>query len=214
MIERKIVRVRLIEDMLGTVPKDKEVYATYIETKKPETETEDETETVDNAMELEEKGWTGFHSDDTGLFIYDYMVKGFVRYAGNVLKETIQNPLKSKKDKPAYGIQALRSKLTDFFFVYPRRIHLGKTEPDGSLERPLRSITAKGPRTSLARSDTIVAGTEFEFEYELLKHKEIKHETIAELLAYGERQGLGQWRNAGYGRFEVVSISEGSEGGV
>jgi len=208
MVTRKVVRVRLTEDMLGTVPKDKEVYASYIETKKPETQTEDETETVDDAMELEEKGWTGFHSDETGLFIYDYMVKGFVRYAGNVLRESIQNPSTSTKKKPAYGITALKQRLTDFFFVYPRRIHLGKTEPDGSIERPLRSMTTKGPRTSLARSDTIAAGTEFEFEYELLKCKTLTHETIAEILAYGERQGLGQWRNAGYGRFEVISITD------
>ena len=65
------MKIKLLEPMLGTVAKDPDVYRTYIESKKPETETEDEYLTVEK---IEEKGWTGFHSDENGLFIYNYMV--------------------------------------------------------------------------------------------------------------------------------------------
>jgi hypothetical protein len=184
------VTIRLITPMLGTVPKDKEVYSTYIESKRPETGADIEAKTI---QETEEKGWTGFHSDENGLFVYDYFVKGFIRYAGNVLKDELK-------------IKALKSKLTDFLFVQPRRIYLGKTKPDGVLERPLRAQTMQGPRVTLARSDYVDEGTEIKFDILLLNHKEITVEKISMILDYGKLQGLGQFRNGGYGRFEVVEI--------
>ena len=51
------VKIKLLTEMLGTVTKDPEVYKTYIESKKPETQNgEKEYLTVDK---IEEKGWTG-----------------------------------------------------------------------------------------------------------------------------------------------------------
>jgi hypothetical protein len=174
--------------MLGTVTKDPEVYKTYIESKKPETITEDEYLTVEK---IEEKGWTGFHKDENGLFIYEYMVKGFLKQAGNVLKDVVK-------------IKALRSKLDDYIFISPRRLYLGKQEPDGVIERPLRAMTMMGPRVTLARSDYVSAGTSVSFEIVLVPHKEVKWEVIDTLFEYGKLSGLGQFRNGGYGRFIVV----------
>jgi hypothetical protein len=182
------VTIRLITPMLGTVPMNQSVYSTFIESKRAEVDGECEAETIE---EREEKGWTGFHSDENGLFIYDYVVKGFIRYAGNVLKDQLK-------------IKNLKSKLTDFLFVSPRRIHLNKAKPDGVLERPLRAQTMQGPRTTLARSDFVAEGAEIGFSVTLLDHPEVKEATVYEILEYGKLQGLGQFRNGGYGRFEVV----------
>jgi hypothetical protein len=182
------VKIKLLTEMLGTVTKDPEIYKTYIESKKPETQIENEYLTVDK---IEEKGWTGFHKDENGLFIYEYMIKGFLKAAGNVLKDIIK-------------IKALRSKIDDFVFIKPRRIYLSQSEADGVIERPLRAMTMQGPRVTLARSDYINAGKEIDFEITLIPHKEIKEETIERLLKHGELMGLGQFRNGGYGRFEVV----------
>lgn len=182
------VRIRLLTPMLGTVPKDKAVYSTYIAGKDPE-----RAEEVDSVEEIEEKGWTGFHKDESGLFVFDYFIKGFIKNAGNVLKEEVK-------------IKNLRSKLSDFLFVFPRKVSLGKQTPDGVLERPLRAQTAQGPRVTLARSDYIAEGTEISFTIKIIGHKEITIDKIKELLAYGELQGLGQFRNGGFGRFEVVEI--------
>lgn len=188
-METKKYSIKLVEDMLGTVTKDPDVYKTYIESKKPESlNGEDEYLTVEK---VEEKGWTGFHQDEKGLFIYNYMIKGFLKNAGNVLKDIVK-------------IKALKSKIDNYIFINPRRIYLGKDEPDGFLERPLRAMTAQGPRVTLARSDTINAGTVIEFEITLVPHKEIKWSIIDELLEYGKLMGLGQFRNGGYGQFEVV----------
>jgi hypothetical protein len=181
------ISIELTEPMLGTVPKSKEIYEKFIESKKP---TSIEDVEVVSVEELEEKGWTGFHKDDNGLFIYDYMVKGFIKYAGNVLKDEL-------------GIKNLKAKLTDYIFVFPRRIYLGKAEPDGVFERPLRAMTMQGPRVTLARSEYVAAGTKLSFQIGLLKHKELTIEKIMTIMDYGQLQGLGQFRNGGFGRFVV-----------
>ena len=87
--EKIDVTIRLIEPMLGTVAKDPKVYKRFIESKKPVEVKGDESSTVDqtNVEDLELRGWTGFHKDEKGLFIYDYVVKGFLKNAGNILKD-------------------------------------------------------------------------------------------------------------------------------
>ena len=98
--KEKIMRVKvtLITEMLGTIPKDKEIYSTYIESKKPTDEIENE---IDDVIEAEEKGWTGFHQDENGLYVMDYFIKGFLKHSANVQKEAV-------------GIKAFRAKITDF----------------------------------------------------------------------------------------------------
>jgi len=189
-MEKSIVTIELMTPMLGTVPKDKEVYATYIATKRELGVDEEEIETVE---ETEEKGWTGFHTDEKGLFVYDYLVKGFLKNAGNVLKDELK-------------IKNFKSKLSNYCFVFPRIIYLGVDKADGVLERPLRAQTQQGPRVALARSDYLKEGRRITFEIGLLKHKEVSMQTIKDLLSYGELQGLGQFRGGGYGRFRVVDF--------
>lgn len=180
------IKITLTEDMLGTVPKDAEIYATYIASKAPPSvDTIDEIESVEKT---EEKGWTGFHSDEKGLFIFDYMIRGFLKNAGNILKDELK-------------IKNLKSKIDNTIFVFPRKIHLGKDKPDGVCERPLRAMTMQGPRVTLARSDTVLAGTSFELTIEILPNKEITSEKIIQMLEYGKFCGLGQFRNGSYGRF-------------
>ena len=36
---------------------------------------------------MEERGWTGFHKDEQGSFIYNYTLKGFLCEAARTLKE-------------------------------------------------------------------------------------------------------------------------------
>ena len=189
MNEKKFT-VELITEMLGTVPKDPEVYKTYIESKKPETlNGEDEYLTVEK---IEQKGWTGFHSDDKGLFVYDYYIKGFFKHAGEVLARNEIN------------IKGIKSKIDDYLFIFPRRIYLGSKKADGVFERPLRGMTRLGPRVSLAKSDSIAEGKTLSFSVALLPHKELTWEVIDKLLEYGQLMGFGQFRNGGFGRFKVV----------
>lgn len=191
-IKKYAVKLTLTEKMLGTVPKDPEVYSSYIETKKPDDKKDQEFLTVEKT---EEKGWTGFHRNDDGLFIYDYMIRGFLKNAGNNLKDEI-------------GIKALKSKVDNFLFVFPREIPILKSddvtlvEPDGNTQRPLRAMTAQGPRVSVAKSDHIHTGRVIKCEFHVLKPKLFPLKVLKEILEYGKYCGLGQFRNGSYGRFD------------
>ena len=74
---------------------------------------------------------------------------GFLKESGNTLKDQL-------------GIRNLRSKIDQYIYILPRRIHFAK-KPDGVLERPLRAMTMQGPRVALTRSDMVKAGTRLEF---------------------------------------------------
>lgn len=193
----KTFNLRIMEDFLGTVPKDPSIYATYIASKAPETSGEEEVESCPQESEL--KGWTGFHADEQGIFIYDYMVKGFLKNAGNILKSKHQVDIKN-----------LQSKVNKHVFIFPRRLRFFNA--DGSmvreaqdvLERPVRITDKSGTRVAIVRSDVVKAGAIIRCEVEVLDNDEISMDTIDKLMEYGRYQGLGQWRNASYGRFEVV----------
>lgn len=192
------VTFELIEPIMGTVPKDPDIYRNYIAMKKNgkgelfipcDDMIEEETGTVPVA-DVEKSGWTGFHTDEKGCFLYNYAILGFLKEAGNILKEQL-------------GIKNLKSKIDQYVFVEPRRLYL-KEKPDGWLERPLRGMTMQGPRVTLVRSDYINEGTKFSARIRVLENKEIKEHVIREILDYGQYRGLGQFRNGSYGRFKYI----------
>lgn len=189
--QRKEYEIKLTTSMLGTVALSRDIWERYTKSKQPAPMPADDPEVAENIEEAMERGKTGFFKDDGGIFILEYMVKGFLKDSGNTLKDIL-------------GIKALKSKIDNFVFIHPRQIYLGKMEPDGEFERPIRVLTPLGPRVSIARSDYVNAGTILKFSITLLKHKEITWDTIATILGNGEYMGLGQFRNGGFGRFEIV----------
>ena len=191
------MKIVLLDQMLGTVPKDKDTYEKYIAPKAPIVQNGiDEVETVPEDT-TSTPGYTGFMEDDDGPFIFNYMIKGFLKEAGNTLKDVSQ-----------LNIKALRSKIDAFVFTGPRKIRLPK--PEGIVARSLRAQTAMGPRVTVVQSDYIPEGTLLECTITLLENKEIKEETLRAILDYGEFKGLGQFRNGSYGRFtyELTKIEE------
>lgn len=181
------LKVTLTEPLLGTQPQ-KDVAMDYLQGKAKDKgiAVEDENETLD---EIVEKGTTVFHKIDGKPIYYDYHVKGFLKESGQV-----QNPLR--------GVKNIRSKIDNFVFIEPRRIKL--VLPEGGeidfLERPLRAMTALGPRVTLARSEMVPAETKFECQIVILG-KIITEDIIRDLLNYGKFKGFGQWRGGSYGRF-------------
>ena len=183
-MEKRKVEFELLESMLGTVPKNKQLYQDWIASK-AENGVEDEVATVVDG----EKGLTGFHQDDVGIYVMDYFIKGFFKSTANAYKEILK-------------VKNMASKMTNFMFIFPRMICIGD-KPDGILERPLRAQTAQGPRVTLASSEYVDAGTRFSFFIGLIPHKEITWDRIEAIMDFGaEGIGLGQWRNASHGRFK------------
>lgn len=186
------VRIKLIDKLLGTIPKDRNIYKTYIASKSP---TPDDFAEAEDVAGTEEKGWTTFLKDDEGLYIMNYMILGFLKESGNFLKEQVK-------------VKNLRSKLENSVFIAPRHIHFGISEVHGCIERPLRGQTAQGQIISLLRSDYINEGWIIDFQITLIRNKEVDADVLKFLFEYGEFKGLGQFRNGSYGRFELVSFEE------
>jgi hypothetical protein len=117
------------------------------------------------------------------------MIRGFLKESAQMHKEL-------------RGVKQLRSKLDNYVFIEPRRIEL--VLPEGGkidfIERPLRAMTAQGPRVTLARSEVLPEGTKFECRIVVLKSP-ITEEILRDLLDYGRYKGFGQWRGGSYGRF-------------
>jgi hypothetical protein len=186
--------VRFVEPILGTQPQ-KDVATEFIQSKAREAglNVDDEIETL---PEMIEKGTTVFHRLDGKPLYYDYRVRGFLKASAR-----IQNG--------ADGVKALRSKVENSVFVFPRRIVLNVPEDSAVefLERPLRAQTMQGERVALARSEMLPAGTWFECELRVLGSV-ITEKILRALLDYGQYCGFGQWRNASYGRFKYDLVKQ------
>ena len=71
--------------------------------------------------------------------------------------------------------------------------------------------TMQGPRVILAYSERIHAGAEIEFTlkiYLLKRDDALDIDLIRSLFEYGNDMGIGQYRNGGFGQFEVVEFTK------
>jgi hypothetical protein len=78
--------------------------------------------------------------------------------------------------------------------------HEGSDVP-AYLQRSLRAETAKGPRVALAKSEQLPAGTKFRFVLLIDDKSPVTEDKLILLFDRGAMKGLGQWRNADYGKF-------------
>ena len=189
------VTLTLLEPMLGTVPKDPEVYASHIMTKAALTD-EQAAEELESVEHAEEKGWTGFHQVDGKPIIYDYVVKGFFKDACGMLRRVD----KSESSK----VRAYKKEIDGLVFITPRQIPI-RVNGDGMgvLERPLRAQTAQGERVTLARSDTVPAGAGVGVTLNA-PGGGIPGAAPRAGVGDGGDRGRCQGRNAGYGRFSYT----------
>ncbi len=201
------IKLTFIEPILGTVPKDKEIYRSYVQGKALkearkiglEIEADDIEDEIETIEELEEKGWTGFHQLDGQPILYNYVIKGFFKDACGMLRRA--------KGTKSSKTTAYKKIIDGLVFIEPRQMLLNLNGQEmGVLERPLRAQTAQGERVALARSDTCPPGTTLEFKVKVLG--QVTKAILTEWLEYGELRGLGQWRNASYGAFSYEILPE------
>jgi len=211
------IKVTLTEPMLGTKAANEDVFTDFIASKAPDDDKR--REELETAEHKEEAGTTVFHRHpDTGeLILWDYQVKGFLKEAADIIRQTKmvgkdpkgeeeaavdtpESPKGGSAKKKAGPWGNAKRKFDNHVFVFPRKISLGVKQPSGVIERPLRVDTMKGPRVSVARSEYVNAGISFVCDITLFGDV-VTEKMIKECLSYGLLKGLGQWRNAGNGRF-------------
>lgn len=246
-MEKRTYRLTGFTPILGSSPANSEVRTRYIlekeskmnlknlneEQKKAKTQAERERiqkkaeEEASFLREGEDDKITVFMSNPkTGsIMLLDYQVKGFIK--GSLESLTAQT-----------GIKAPRGKADKYVFVSPRYIEIcdrfgnpvksisehntreassNTINSDEIFERPLRAMTMKGERVSLAASEQILDPWQITFTVSLLPNERskvsasIKWEDIERALDYGEMRGLGQFRNGGYGRFTWERVDDQEE---
>ena len=187
------VELTFTEPLLGTLAGEKELAKEYIAGKHPSNEfPEDELEAIESLPEVLEKSSTLFPRDgDNKPFIWDYQIKGFFKDACSMLRRIPKDPNSS--------LRAHKKIIDGLIFIEPRKIFLELSGKLNWLERPLRASTAQGDRVALARSETAPIGTKITLDINLLDARLEGH--VKSWLDYGRLRGLGQWRNASYGRF-------------
>lgn len=185
------VKLTFTEPILGTCPSNPDIYRDYVASKAPSGELEAEELEALGEMEVD-KGMTVFPRLPDGTpFLYDYHIKGFFKDACSGLRRV--SGTKSSKFK------AYKKEIDRLIFPEPRCIRLDFDGEVTNCQRPLRAQTAKGERVSLAISEEIPAGATCEFA--VVCFCDEHEDYIREWLDYGKYSGLGQWRNAGKGRF-------------
>ena len=195
----KTIKVKLTftEPILGTSPKNADVYRDFIGTKAPDAASVEEEVAALGVDAVTEKGMTGFPRLDDGTpFLYDYQIKGF-------FKDTCGG-LRKVKSTESSKIKAFKKEIDKLIFVEPRCIPLLFDGELSECQRPLRAQTMQGERVSLAISEEAPAGTVIEFSIVMLSDDHEK--AVREWLDYGRFSGIGQWRNSGKGRFTWEEI--------
>ena len=201
------IKIRFTDPVLGMAPSNENIYEDFILTKQPDLD-------FDRADELEairdldsSNGMTVFPRDEDGNpCFWDYQIRGFFKDSCGLLgyvKGTDETGKRSKKKTSTLSgnLTAYKKVIDGNIFVTPRMIRIHTDKPIGTCQRPLRAMTAKGERNSLACSEQIEAGAWMEFTVICLNDLDV--DLVAEWMRYGALHGMGQWRNSGKGRFDT-----------
>lgn len=192
------VRLTFTEPILGTSPKNEDVYRDFIGSKAPDATTVDDEVEALGVDAVCEKGMTVFPRMEDGTpFLYDYQIKGF-------FKDTCGG-LRKVAGTESSKIKAFKKEIDKLIFPQPRMIPFINYGEIGECQRPLRAQTMQGERVSLAISEEINAGSQIEFSIVIWNNDVEK--AVREWLDYGRFSGIGQWRNSGKGRFTWEEIA-------
>ena len=186
------IRLTFTEKLLGTASSNPELHEEFIAGKSADKDKIKEEMASLPAEQLVEKTQTIFPKENGQPFVWDYQIKGFFKDACSMLSRIT--------DTESNKLKAYKKIIDGLIFVFPRKImiKMPKGTELGNLQRPLRGQTAQGERIALANSETVPVGSFIEFEVMLLDKKYLKQ--LKEWLDYGQLRGLGQWRNASWGR--------------
>ena len=196
---RKIkVKLTLLEECLGMTPTDPNIHEEFVASKAPDAPSMEEEIEAMGVEAFVRRAMTGFPRlpDDTP-FLWDYQIKGMFKDACGMLRRVPES-------KSARQMKAYKKVIDGNIFVNPRKIPFALSGEMGNCQRPLRAQTAQGEGVSLANSETIPAGSSIAFEIVCMNESDL--DVVKEWLDYGELRGLGQWRNAGFGRFKWEEV--------
>lgn len=211
------IRITFTEEMLATLPGNKEIARDFVAAKNPNGQAADETEVIENMSEMLEKQTMYFaRTVESGPhearlpFLYDYQVKGFFKGACMAMIDT-ETFIKEELKKFRLTRWTYKRTIDNQIHVGPRKVFFEL--PEGTdpqklsfCERPLRGDTPKGERIALARSEAVPAGTSIVVTIVSLNPKLFGF--VKAWLEFGELIGIGGWRTSGKGRFTFELLNQ------
>lgn len=195
------LKMTFTNEILGSQPGRNDTASKFLRDKLREEHPEVDVpvEEVESLPAESVKGTTCFYRTlDDRPALRNYQIKGMLKEAASQLNGT-------------GDVKQLRSKIENAVFVGPATIPLCFTGELGILERPLRCMTAQGPRVSLARSEQVPAGATCECTLTVCHLPKFfpDEDLLREMLDYAKLIGFGQWRNSNlYGQFEYTLTSK------
>ena len=190
--KKMTVKLTFIEEMLGTCSANPEIHSEFIASKAPDANLREEEIAALGADAVERKEMTVFPRDaDGNPFLFDYQIKGFFKGTCGFLRRV--------PGTEASKLKAYKKILDGLLFIGPRKVLIDLSGCVGNCQRPLRAETLQGERIALANSETVPAGSTITFDIIMLDASLEKF--VREALDYGVYSGIGQWRNAGKGRY-------------
>lgn len=209
------LEMRFRDRLMGGIPKNPDLIKDWLEARKPSepafaarqaagepmTPVAELAKEVEETVEaVEERAWTGFQSDDNGLFVRSDHVKAHLKDCANVLRKF-------------EDVTAFRAKLADRVFPEPPRIYLMRTveeaekafivDPDGYWEHPVHVMTPKGKRSALKRTD-YVTEARIQLNLRVLDDGGITEKHLRDILEYGAIHGFGAERGLGNGQYDFT----------
>jgi len=209
MLQKIEIEIEFIRRLLGSIPKDPKVFENFIfkpneEEIKKEKEKRKELKLNDSdidelltiPIDTNNSTISSFHKNPNieNPCIMGYHIKGFLKNAGNIMKDAI-------------GIKNLRIKINNFVSIEDEFIPLSNPI-EGLYTRTIRGMTAMGERIVVKGSDYVESGTKAKFTLILINNKEVTTEIIKQLFLFAECNiGLGERRNDGFGRFKIINFN-------
>ncbi len=202
-----------VDHIAGGVPGNPDMINAWIDAKNKEKTDEEKqklkdasiTELPDLTEEKAQKNFVTFKRDEEGLYIEGRQIKAMLKEAANIIKDKVGGV--DRKGGDTKGITAFKSKVADRVFVAEKKIHLGRTKPDRTEERPIHVMTPQGQRTSIKRID-IVDDATMEFTVRRFVCKEVPEKALYAVFAYAQNIGIGADRSQGMGVFKILSVEK------
>jgi len=195
------VELKLRGKLIGGQPKNPDILKEHLK-RKGFTDEQIEKEIEEKNIDKEkEKNWMGFERNmtaqnktepNTTLCIRGYQIKG-------LLKETAKLFNMNTNHK---GLKPTLQKIK----VKPRKVSLGKTECDGTIEKTGTVLGRLGPRSIITKADYVKKPT-LKFEVWVPNNLKVSDELLLELFQAGEEIGLGSMRNFDYGEYDLVHLA-------
>ena len=203
----KRVKIWFFTELLGSLPKDPEIYVKYIASKALDAPSVQDELSMLPQDEVIEKGTTVFlvrtRGKDKGkVCLASYCWLGFFKEKTKFLRQETGSGF----DK----FSNYKSKIDGNFAIDKPFITLELPEGTelGTCQRPLRAETAQGPRVAIAASQSCPPGTTMEYELNIF-NKDFNKYAYA-CLEKGYWNGMCQWRSGGKGRF-VFEVWDGDK---